>query len=262
MILASSTLAWSQPISKVITRIAELGLSGIEVWAEHLWRTKESAEELRRSAEKLGLHRTVHGPSWDLNLCSIDEVMLRASRRCTLRSVDLAADLGADVLVVHPGRESLGGHFRDYHWRELKKSYAEICAHAAEKEVRIALEAMEQIPKEFLCHAETVNRFVDELQSDGAGNIGVTVDLAHLTTVSSNIMAYLGTYASVIEIHISNVNSVKLHTPLSEGYLNFTEIIPMLQHDYRVPIVIEGLSDQEGFLLLDRNAQAALRSIE
>ncbi|HUZ17204.1 MAG TPA: sugar phosphate isomerase/epimerase family protein [Spirochaetia bacterium] len=242
-------------------RAHELGAAGIEIWAEQLWGQGDDPARLKAECDGVGVKRTIHGPSWDLNLCSIDAKMLKASLECTLDAVELASQLGASILVVHPGRSSLSGYFAEYHWSALKRSYVEICGLAAQRGVMVAVEAMEHVPKEFLCTPEEVNLFVDAVKSEGVGNIGVVADIAHLTTISPEPLESLAALKGVIELHVSNSTDRKLHTPLDEGALDFQRILPALEAHYEVPIVIEGISVGSGYDLASRNARAYLNAL-
>ena len=257
----STSLAWGEPLIETIQRAHALGASGVEVWAEQVWRQSEDPIRLKAEGDRLSVGRTVHGPSWDLNLCSINSTVLKASVKATLDAVELTERLGADILVVHPGRSSLNGYFDTYHRAELKRSYVEICVHAGEHGVRIGLEAMERLPKEFLCGSQEVNDFLGEVRSEGVENIGVVVDVAHLTTISDDPLRAIADFQGLIELHISNTTPGKLHTPLDDGTLDFSKLLPSLEEQYRVPIVIEGISVSSGYDLLTRNAKAYLRAI-
>lgn len=253
MYLASS-LAWSESMTAILETAREQGASGVEIWAEQLWRNRDSPGPVRELAAKLGLGLTLHAPSWDLNLCSIDGRILQASRGRTTEAIELAALLGARIVVVHPGRVSLGGHFESYHWRELRQSYVELCSAAATSHITVGLEAMERLPKELLCTAAQVNRFVEWVRAEGVENLRVVVDLAHLTTISGNPVVALEAFDSVAELHVSNVKGGQLHTPLDDGDLEYSGILPALPAG--LPVVVEGLSDARGFTHLKRSAAA------
>lgn len=253
MYLASS-LAWSEPMQAIVETAGEQGAAGVEIWAEQFWRNGDSPEGVRAAAASHGLGLTLHGPSWDLNLCSIDERILRASRRRTTEAIELAARLGAPVVVVHPGRFSLGGHFEEHHRRVLLESYVEMCSAAALHRITVGLEAMERVPKEFLCTATEVNRFVEAVRSEGPDNIGVVVDLAHLTTISDDPVRECNAFDSVLEVHVSNVKHGRLHTPLDDGELEYSGILPVLPAG--LPVVVEGLSEVRGLEHLRRSASA------
>lgn len=258
----ASSLAWNEPLVGVIEKAAELGADGVEVWAEHAWRNGDDLTAVREAADRLEVRRTVHGPSWDLNLCSIDPWILRASRECTREAVHLAAQIGAEILVVHPGRYSLSGRFEEYHWNELLRSYVEICTLASAQGLAVGLEAMERIPKEFLCDSDSVNRFLDAAHELGAANLGVVVDVAHLTTIATEPLTALAEFRGIIELHISNVKPDKLHTPLDDGTIDMARVIPHLEERYRLPIVIEGLSAEPGFDHLERSFRAYRQALK
>jgi len=84
--------------------------TGVEYWLEtpHFWlRDLPAAEVIAAKEAHPGIHTlTVHTPVLDLNPCSINPDVAEVSVAWAVRSLEMAQELGATVLTVHPGRRT------------------------------------------------------------------------------------------------------------------------------------------------------------
>src|SRR5690242_20891304 len=103
----SSSMVLQRPISSAIDLARRHDLPAFEVWADH---PHAHPDETSREA-RLALRRelaaftrvSVHGPLGNASLASINPGIWRESVRQYLAAAELAHDIGAAVLVVHPG---------------------------------------------------------------------------------------------------------------------------------------------------------------
>ncbi len=97
---------WDADAETLMRTAAGNGFDGIELWAQHAETKKLDLETIRRLKE-LGLNLVIHAKSWDLNYAALNDAVRRASVEEIKSSVDLAVELGADEVTVHPPRYTL-----------------------------------------------------------------------------------------------------------------------------------------------------------
>ena len=114
------------------------------MWAQHAETKKLDLETIRRLKKELGLNIVVHAKSWDLNYAALNDAVRRASVEEIKSSVDLAVELGADEVTVHPPEYTMRGQAaRDRAYESIREFYG----YAKERGVDISMEIMEHIPK-------------------------------------------------------------------------------------------------------------------
>lgn len=153
----SSTLFWGLPPERWFELAEGHGLAGLEIWVQQLQSEGISPERIGRLREKSGLALTVHSYSWDLNLISLSRPMRRMAVKLSKRAVDMAAQMGADQVTVHPGREGLFLPGVDFDAMQAEAA-ASIGQYGKKLGVSVSFEIMEKIPKERFTSAEAVLR--------------------------------------------------------------------------------------------------------
>lgn len=83
--------------------VADLGLNAFECeFVRRVGMSNDTAKEVGELAENLNIRLSVHCPYF-VNLCSLEEEKLEASKKRILDSVERAHFMRADVAVFHPG---------------------------------------------------------------------------------------------------------------------------------------------------------------
>lgn len=235
MVGLSTTLLWGYNVPEALGIAASLGYTGAEVWAEHAWTHGDATSDIRTQSQDLGLHLTVHSASWDLNLTARNEAIRRTSVEQVIRSIDFAAEVGATMITVHPGRATLHGKHLEWHWERQVESFRLLAEEGAARGVQINVELMEPIKKEFFIEPEDVNRL---LAAVGHPNLGVTFDIAHVP-LDRQPDQLLRALHRVDEIHISDSTQQKLHVPLGKGEIDFIPVLQLIA-EIGAPVTIEG----------------------
>src|SRR5216684_1644583 len=103
----SSSMLLQRPLDAAIEFATREGLTAFEVWADHPHahpdQTPKPIRARLRHALKGFAGISVHGPLGNASLASINPGIWRESVRQHLATVELAHDIEAAVLVVHPG---------------------------------------------------------------------------------------------------------------------------------------------------------------
>jgi sugar phosphate isomerase/epimerase len=250
----SSVCLWGTELPGIIRFAAGAGFSALELWIEQLG-SGTGAAELRGLAEEQGISLYAHAVSWDINLCSHNPVMQNASVGEVKRSIELARQLGAENITVHPGRTGAPVFGEDFYVERMKQSLAEICRFGLDAGVRVSLELMEKIPKEFVTTPGVMKKLLNTIPP---GACGITLDAAHLESAEMFI-DYFNAMPRVDKIHLSNRRGNTFHVPVFKGDINTVQVLEFLQ-DKNVPIVIEGnaLGREELLCTLER-MQALVR---
>ncbi len=230
----SSTLFWGASLQSMFSFLEENAIQGVELWAQHFYDAGFNKGEYCKLSEKTGVKTVVHAASWDLNFASINEGIRNASIAEIKKSIDLAADLDAREVTVHPPRDTislLGGKTKDYAYEGLKT----LVEYAREKNIVVSVEIMEKIPKEVIAGSDSYMSILKDLVHE----VSCTLDIAHCES-DEELFELLKCVPNVSKIHISNRTIKTYHTPLYEGMFDFTKILPLLS-DYNVDLVLEGL---------------------
>ena len=176
-VLLSAPLMWAHTPDDLLVAARDLGYDGVEMWAYQLsWEGAEAAV-LGYRAKTMGLALTLHALSWDLNLSSRLDAIRAASLDAVHRSVDQARELGARLVIVHPGRITVPFDDAEAYWPRLVASLQEIADHAAQGGIRVGVEHMEPRQGEYVITADQANRLVRDVDR---ANVGIVLDVAHI----------------------------------------------------------------------------------
>jgi len=237
-----------------------LGYAGVEVWHFHLLKTGEShkCSELRIKAEKLGLSLSFHALSWDLNYTSKLDNIRENSLLMLENSIDTAAELNANPVVIHPGRKTIPGDSPQESWHLLIEGTKRLTDHAQTKGLDIALEVMEHTPNEFFITPEDANHILDQITSP---NFGITFDAAH-APLDVDLVEYISRIERVIHIHLSDLTARKRHIALNTGERDFTDLVRFIKENLRVVVALEGLEYERTEWLAQHNITETNRMIK
>lgn len=247
MLYVSSTLMWAYPVEAALLIARQYGFRGMEVWAEHVWFHQSDVREIREAAKRAGVKLTLHAASWDLNLCSLNQGIRQQSIREVIRSLDLAGELGASSVTIHPGRVTLSPRHRRWHEPVLIESLNILAKEAMKRGLALSIEHIEPLPKELVVTPMELNRLRAALDYPTTA----TFDIAHVPLTSS-LSEFYRELDDIDKIHVSDATSSKLHLPLGTGSIDLDEIWPLLWEKER-PIVVEGLDDSRELGLLKQN---------
>lgn len=261
---ASHRLLWNLPLNESIENLAKIGYRCIELWAEppHLIPSHFSNSgrvHLRNLLANLSIESTLHATSWDLNISSLNPTIRKMSTDLVKESIDLAADIESRLVVIHPGRlSSSKGEGQETH-SILVEVLRELVQKAESRGILLALENMEQRPREVVTTPTDLRTLIEEV---GSPRLVGLVDIAHANTVSDPAQ-FLRECLSVLgHVHISDNNGgAPTHLPLGKGRIDFRRIFQiLLEEEYDGKVIIEGFfsSDPLGAAKADFDHSARL----
>lgn len=240
-VLLSAPLMWAHTPGEVLEAARDLGYDGVELWAFQLGGDGIDAPALGAQARALGLVLTLHALTWDLNLSSRLESIRAASLDGVLRSVDLARAVGAELVVVHPGRITVPFDDDEAYWPHLVQSLRTIADHAQAGGIRVGIEHMEPRQGEYIITPDQANRLVRDIDRP---NVGTVLDAAHIPW-GEDEPSFAARLEHLIHVHLSDADESRLHLPLGHGTRNLTPVLAALR-GYRGAMALEGYSIELG----------------
>jgi sugar phosphate isomerase/epimerase len=181
MPLGISTLCTFGRTYRAMGQLLDLGIEVLEILEEHKDRLStlriKKVEELTDSYD---LRLTIHSPILDMNIASATRRFRSESVRQVLRSIDNAARLGAELVVVHPGMRTPLDYFDPkIHWDLNRESLKRILSYGEAAGVKIGVENM---PGNQSFLLEKSSEFQD-LIGEGLP-LQMTLDVGHANTTS------------------------------------------------------------------------------
>src|SRR5262245_31731297 len=187
---------WKKP-KEVLETVAEAGFDGVDLDVEPDKIPAEKFHDVCKLATSLGLKIPGVVAAWggwhageDRNLGSTDESVRRRAVHYAKRCIDLAAGLDRPVMEVAccPFRPEypMSSDPPDVVRRSFVKSVREIADHAAERNVRVALEPLNR----FEGYPEFMNSVPDAvgvIEESGAANMEVLADLFHINIEDTSL---------------------------------------------------------------------------
>lgn len=108
----ASLFLWEYTVYDIVNILLEAGIKSIEFWAEtpDFWKDRFDSMALATLEETISMMPegcTLHAPVLDLNPSSINYHVHEATIKETLWSLDLAKNIGARVVTIHPGKRTV-----------------------------------------------------------------------------------------------------------------------------------------------------------
>ncbi len=231
----------------------ELGLGAVELRAEPLfchpaYLDRSARREISKEARdlSLSLHASIHGP----NLASLNPRLAAASTEDLLETAELAAELGARVVVFHPG--TLPGEYigvpgaLDRARDALRRALERAVPRAEELGVVLALENKQKskgrdlvlTPQE---HVELLVEFP---------GLKACLDFGHLHTLGLDPRGFVTALGDkLVHVHLhDNHGEGDEHLPLGQGTLDWKGALGALREaGYRGTVILE-IPDLEGLV--------------
>lgn len=169
--------------------------------------------------ENYNLKYTVHSPIINLNIASLTEDIRQASISEIKKSIDFANEIGAEVVVVHPGSiPFLGREFKDKIYELNKQSIKEIGEYGNDLGVTAAIENMPTFEGYMYTSPYELNELLHDL------NMNMTLDIGHANHAGYGFEDMY--FDSIKHIHIHDNNGDDdSHCALGDGSIDLKHII-------------------------------------
>lgn len=235
----SSMLYLNYTLEDAIRLTAEAGYDGIDIWGgrPHAYRgdrTTEDCRAIRRLIDAYGLQAPSFIPAqfrYPTSLCSPIPAIYESSIQYIQESIDMACALGITLVSLCPGH-TLHGQGVAAGWELLKNSLARLCAHAAQRGVRLALEPGDAYETDLVNTIADASRLIAEVDRP---NLGVLLDSGHVhVSAESMRAAFQNAGERLFLIHVDDNNALRdQHLVPGDGSLDFIELFGLLrEYDY------------------------------
>ena len=229
---AAMDIRFGTPVEEFMRYVSDLGLDHVEFKHEYLAGHPETPDprRVRDLSEQYGVSVTYHAPFRDWNVGSYDEVVRQDSVERVKRTLDAAAEAGAEAVIVHGG--SVPTRYPEWVRRQSSKnalrSLAECAEYAQFVDVPLCLENQPDSDEK---------RRYTTTPADLAGMLaavnvdpkylGVTLDVGHAKVNSvawQEFVERFGERIRVCHLHDNDGNTDQ-HKPLPE-YEPLIDTIP------------------------------------
>ncbi|HDZ35510.1 MAG TPA: sugar phosphate isomerase/epimerase [Thermococcus sp.] len=209
-----------------VGKVQNTGFDFVELvseWPHYL--TKANYRGFAEVVEGYGMKVTVHAPFSDVNIGALNEKLRRASLEILRETIEVASEMNALVVTVHPGHHSPASMKNERKYLEIQReSLKKIAAWGEEFGVKVGLENM---PRFVTLDAQTCERLGELL---GDVEIGVTFDVGHLNTTTGEFERFLEIFGDIIvHAHLhDNRGERDEHLALGDGTVPWGRVLPML----------------------------------
>lgn len=229
------TYLWALPLEDAVNRLADLGFTHVEIITTppHCLPSamdRSARRRMKRLLETGGLTlMALNPPSLDMNVASLNDDLRKASVQQILDNIELAADLGARIVITNIGRRHplIPAPF-EYTW-DLAKPGLETCAALAER-LDVVL-TIENVPSLF---GATGARCADAARRLGSDHVRVLYDVANALPFEDPVEGLKAVDEYLEYVHLSDTASNKWqHAEVGAGAVDFAGIARTLgEMDY------------------------------
>lgn len=226
--------------------------------------TAEQRAEAREIVERHGMEIIVHAPFTSLNIASLNAGIRLESVRQQKAAIELCADLGGKVVVLHNGKYVFDQSFLERHpeagelARRLNIESLKKIAEAAEK--RGVTLALENIAFELDSIEKNPEDMLDIRDAAGGGSLFFTLDIGH-ARLSGGVEKYISVLGEYVRhIHFTdNFGEHDDHVVIGEGSFDYTPFLDFIRgfpHTITLEVVrmsVDGsaaLTSRDNFLRL------------
>ena len=220
MKLGASTLAGIEyDLKYALEFIEDLGLEYAEI--VHQYPSEIVDVEI---LESFNLKYSIHAPFMDVNIASLQSESRKNSIEQIKNSIDLANEIGAEAVVVHPGSASFLAHkyFLDKVYETSNESIRELGEYSADLGVLTTIENMPDFNGMLYKNMEDLHELLVSL------DMTMTLDIGHANHVGYPPEAIY--FDSIKHIHAhDNFGDDDAHLALGEGSIDLKAIINNLE---------------------------------
>lgn len=189
--------------------------------------------------DSYNLKYSVHSPLMGINIGSLNKGIREASINEIKKSIDLASEINADIVVVHPGMVPfLGRGFEEEIYRLAHEAFKELGQYGQDLGVTAAIENMPNFEGHIYKNMVDLNNILEEL------DMYMTLDIGHAYHSGYSAEDMYFDRVKHIHIHDNNGNDDS-HMALGEGSIDLKKVISQYEdNNYKGIYTIE-VNDKE-----------------
>lgn len=189
--------------------------------------------------ESYNLKYSVHAPFMDVNIASLQKKSRINSVEQIKSSINLANEIDAEAVVVHPGLITfLGRNFKEEVYELANESIKEIGDYAKDLGVMATIENMPAFDSMIYQNMNDLNQILEEYE------MYMTLDIGHAHHVGYSADEMI--FDSIKHVHAhDNMGDDDSHLPLGEGNIDLKHIINSLEAKNYDGIYIIEVNDRD-----------------
>lgn len=206
-----------KPLNEVFEIATNDGFSMIEILSEGpyaAYRLKKNNSYIE-NLNKKGVEINIHGPDVDLNIASINDGIRAESVRQIKETIDIANEIGANVITLHPGKVGRKDKWLREAALELSINSIGKCIDYAKETGQVKI-SVENLPERF----NFLGNKVEEIEMiQESTNSKITIDTGHANTCKECEEFFK--LKNIEYFHINDNDGIKdQHLILGEGNLD------------------------------------------
>ncbi|MGI5965141.1 MAG: sugar phosphate isomerase/epimerase family protein [Candidatus Methanomethylophilaceae archaeon] len=208
-----------------------------EIFSEAEHSIGKNWSRLRDIKKSYNLEFSVHTPISDTNIAALTDRMREASVLEMIHTAEVSSEIGAKLVVVHPGLSSLSVPGTEERAKEhAKKSLRTLDRISREYGIVFAVENMPNFPPMLGKTAEELAELIE------GTNLSVCFDIGHANTTNQidSVISLLGDRFANVHLH-DNMGDTDSHLTVGDGNIDFPKAIDALSR-YRGNYIIESKS--------------------
>jgi len=239
-ISCSSLFLWEFDVDEIVDVLYEAGIKWVEFWVETpgFWLKRDNAGAVHDLAQAISRLDgcTLHAPILDLNPSSYNDGVSDLTLRETLWSLELADDIGAEIMTIHPGNRTVHRAPTARDLEKFKHYLKTSLQHATELGITLTLENLTPRVWNMCTTTEEIRSVLDEFEG-----LMFTFDIMHaLANSLDHALSFLELSKRMVNVHVGSIWKDVHHHPLHMGSLDYHIIKSCLQseqHDDAVKIL-------------------------
>lgn len=192
------------------------------------------------------IKKQIHGPFIDVNLCSHNDLISKASIEAYMETAKLCKEFNVDLMTIHPGLANfLLPSIRDYNRKQLSGAIHVLLEFTQKLNLTICLENM---PKNTHIMLDQDN--IEEIFSSiNRLDLYLTYDTSHFYTNNGDVnLLWERNHKIIKNVHlVENFTSDSdTHPPLGSGKVDFKGILETIRdYQYKGALIVELSSNKD-----------------
>ena len=186
------------------------------------------------------IKKQIHGPFIDINLCSHNDLISRASVEAYIETAKFCKEINVDIMTIHPGLANfLLESFHTYNTKQLSKAINVLLDFTKDLNLTICLENM---PKNTNIMLDQDN-IANVLNNIGRSDLFLTYDTSHFYTNNGDVNLLWKQHHKIIKnVHLVEnfTTDSDTHPPLGSGKVDFKGIFNTIaKYQYNGALIVE-----------------------
>lgn len=222
-------------LDKAFSEAERLKMDGIEVWGgrPHAYAfdcDDKMIAHINQMAKDTGVKVCAYTPEncvYPYSLCSQSEKERRETVEYYKLSLDVAAQIGAQLIQITPGDPGYDGSEAD-DWKHLCETLSEVCAHAEKVGVDVVMESLSPYESLIVTTADDLQRLIKDVPSPRMYGMMDMVNPFIMHEAFSNYFEKLGDRMGHIHLTDSDGSSHS-HVMVGDGIIPMEQVFNLIE---------------------------------